>query len=116
MSLTLITCSLLVSCSNFDATGMAKKSYKSVATLIPRRLPVTEVRPKDLEKMASGADRAMAWDRHLDSKRYVFFAPKNYKAPKLPDARTLPTDGGLLPPLHPGRGSTLKGKGDMPRD
>lgn len=116
MSLTLISCSLFVSCGNFDATGLAKKSVDSVANLIPRRVPVVKVRPEDLKKMPSGADRALAWDRHLDAKRYVFFRPKSYKAPKLPDARTLPADGGILPPLHPGRGSNLEGQGDIPSD
>jgi hypothetical protein len=117
VSLTLITSSLLVSCGNFDATGLAKKSMNSVANLIPRRrVPVTEVREKDLRKMATGADRAMAWDRHLDSKRYVFFRPKHYKAPKLPAARSLPEDGGILPPLHPGRGSSVDGRGSLPQE
>ena len=115
MSLTLISCSFLVSCGNFDAAGIAKKSVDKVANLIPRRVPVTEVRTKDLQKMPSGADRALAWDRHLDSKRYAsnsrWFAPKHYKAPKLPVDRTIPTDGGILPPLHPGRGSSLDGQG-----
>lgn len=121
MSLTLISCSLLVSCGNFNASGvsqLAKKSVESVANLVPRRVPVATVRPKDLKKMPSGADRAMAWDRHLDSKRYAsvsrWFLPKNYKAPKLPDERTMPTDGGILPPLHPGQGSALKGQGELP--
>lgn len=117
MSLTLISCSLFLSCGNFNASGVskiAKKSVKSVANLIPSRLPVAEVRPKDLRKMPTGADRALAWDRHLDSRRYVFFAPKHYKAPKLPDDRTLPTEGGILPPLHPGQGTSLEGRGELP--
>ena len=120
MSLTLISCSLFVSCGNFDAAGIAKKSVRSVANLVPRRVPVAEVRPKDLKEMPSGADRALAWDRHLDSKRYAsnfrWFAPKNYKAPRLPDSRSMPTDGGILPPLHPGRGSNLEGRGAIPSD
>ncbi len=91
---------------------------KSIAKLIPSRVPVTEVREKDLEKMPSGADRALAWDKHLDSKRYAslsrWFLPKNYKAPTLPTAQTLPTDGGILPPLRPGQGSALEGQGSLP--
>lgn len=121
MSLTLISCSLFVSCGNFNTAAvskMAKKSAKSVANLIPRRVPVAQVRPKDLKKMPLGADRALAWDRHLDSKRYAsnfrWFAPKNYKAPKLPDIRSMPMDGGILPPLHPGQSSALEGHGTLP--
>jgi hypothetical protein len=129
MSLTLISCSLFVSCGNFNTAAaskmatvskMAKKSVASVANLVPRRVPVAEVRPKDLKQMPSGADRALAWNRHLDSKRYAsnfrWFAPKHYKAPKLPNSRSMPTDGGILPPLHPGRGSSLEGQGTLPSD
>ena len=140
MSLTLISCSLFVSCGNFNTatvskmknfntaaaskmatvSKMAKKSVASVANLVPRRVPVAEVRPKDLKQMPSGADRALAWNRHLDSKRYAsnfrWFAPKHYKAPKLPNSRSMPTDGGILPPLHPGRGSSLEGQGTLPSD
>ena len=123
MSLTLISCSLFVSCGNFNAAAVskvAKKSVASVANLVPRRVPVAQVRPKDLKLMPTGADRALAWDRHLDSKRYAsnsrWFAPKHYKAPKLPSARSMPTDGGILPPLHPGRGSNLEGRGAILSD
>ena len=129
MSLTLISCSLFISCGNFKSSAvskavavsrMAKKSVASVVNLVPRRVPVAEVRPKDLKQMPSGADRALAWNRHLDSKRYAsnfrWFAPKNYKAPKLPESRSMPTDGGILPPLHPGRGSSLEGQGTAPLD
>jgi len=89
-----------------------------MAKLIPaRRVPVTEVREKDLTKMPSGADRALAWDKHLDSKRFAsisrWFIPKNYKPPTLPTTQTLPTDGGILPPLRPGQGSALEGQGSL---
>lgn len=121
LSLTLISCSLLVSCGNFSATNLAKKSMhsvKSVANLVPRRIPVAEVRTKELQKMPSGADRALAWNRHLDAKRYAttsykWFNPKNYKPASLPDERSMPMDGGILPPLKPGQGSTLEGRGDI---
>ena len=76
ISLALIPCSFFVSCGNFNASAfkpsnIAKKSAKSIAKLMPSRVPVTEVREKDLKKMPSGADRALAWDTHLDSKRYA---------------------------------------------
>jgi len=86
---------------------------------MPSRVPIAEVRAGDLQKMPTGADRALAWERHLNSKRYAsnsrgWFAPKGYKAPTLPDERTLPANGGLLPPLHPGQGSSLNGGGSLP--
>lgn len=72
---------------------------------MPSRIPIAQVREADLQKMPTGADRALAWDRHLNRKRYVF-VPSNYKPPTLPDSRSLPMDGGILPPLRPQQGST----------
>ncbi|BDS06405.1 hypothetical protein NT6N_14450 [Oceaniferula spumae] len=119
MSLTLTSCVILASCSNFSAADLAKKSVKSVSGLIPSRMPIAEVRPGDLKKMPTGADRALAWERHLNKKQYVYntsnwVAPKNYKAPTLPEESGLPADGGLLPPLHPGQGSALDNGGSLP--
>ena len=116
MGLSLVACSLLVSCGNYSAASLAKKSVNSVANLIPRRIPVAEVRPQDLRKMPTGADRALAWDKHLDSRRFVFFRPKNYKPPTLPDTQAMPADGGILPPRRSGQGSSLDGSGKLPAE
>ncbi|MBT8036147.1 MAG: hypothetical protein KJO21_01265 [Verrucomicrobiae bacterium] len=116
VSIALLTCSLLVSCGNHPTAKLVKKSARSMANLIPHRIPVTDVRVKDLHAMPTGADLALAWDRHLDSRRYVFFIPKHYKAPKLPASRSLPADGGILPPLHADRGSSLEGRGSLPTE
>ena len=122
MSLTLTFCIGLASCSNFSASDLAKKSVKSVsnsvAGIMPSRIPIATVRKGDLEKMPTGADRALAWERHLNRKRYAFSgwsAPKNYKPPRLPDELSLPVDGGLLPPLHPGQGTTMDASGKLPQ-
>lgn len=123
VSLTLTACLIMTSCSNFSATDLAKKSVKSVksisSNIIPSRVPIATVRAQDLQEMPTGADRALAWERHLNSQRFAsnsrsWFSPKNYKAPTLPDERSLPTDGGLLPPLNPGQGSSLDGGGSLP--
>lgn len=120
VSLTLASCLIFTSCSNFSATDLAKKSVKSVTGLMPSRMPIATARAGDLKKMPTGADRALAWDRHLNSKRYAYSGPawvlpKNYKAPTLPDERGMPADGGLLPPLHPGQGTTLEAGGQLPQ-
>ena len=118
MSLTLLSSgSLLVSCGT-SASNLAGKSLKSLksiksatAGLLPSRVPIAEVRTKDLKKMASGADRAIAWDRKLN--RWVYTAV-DYKPATLPNEQTLPVDGGLLPSLHPGQNTTLNGQGPLP--
>jgi hypothetical protein len=98
-SLTLTTCLLLVSCGSFDAVSIAKKPFTSVAKLIPKRIPIAEVRTEDLKKMPTGAEKALAFQQKRERRRFAFFRGL-YKEPKLPDARTLPIDGGVLPPLR----------------
>jgi len=120
VSFALTSCLILASCG---ASTLAKKSVKSVsksvAGIMPSRMPIATVRSKDLKTMPTGADRALAWERHLNRQRYAYssrwVAPKNYKAPTLPDERGLPIDGGLLPPLHPGQGTTMDGTGQLPQ-
>lgn len=120
VSLTLASCMVFASCSNFSATSFAKKSVKSVSKLMPSRIPIATPRAGDLKKMPTGADRALAWERHLNRKRYAYYGPswtppKGYKAPTLPDESGMPADGGLLPPLHPGQGTTLEVGGQLPQ-
>lgn len=78
---------------------------------MPSRVAIAEVRSKDLQKMASGADLALAWDRKLN--RWVYTAV-DYKPATLPDTQSQPVDTGLLPPLRQGENTTLKGQGQGP--
>ena len=129
MCLIVTSCIAFTSCGNFSASSLAKKSVasakksvtsvkKSVTGILPSRVPIATVRSEDLQKLPSGADRALAWERHLNRQRYAYagrwFPPKNYKAPTLPNEAGLPADGGLLPPLHPGQGTTLEADGQLP--
>jgi len=119
-----LACIGLTSCGNYSAGNLAKKSVKtvskSVAGIMPSRMPIATVREGDLEKMPTGADRALAWERHLNSKRYASYSgwkiPKNYKQPTLPDELNHPIDGGLLPPLNPGEATTLDAQGLLPQN
>jgi hypothetical protein len=104
-------CALLVSCGN--PSNLASKSLDKVTGLWPSRVPIAKVRPQDLKKMPSGADRALAWNRHLN--QWVF-VPMNYNPATLPDAQTLPIDGGLLPPLQSGETTILNGQGLLPEE
>ncbi len=118
LGLTLLAGSLLTSCANSNLSQIAKKSADSVSNFIPSRVPIAQVRPGDLKKIPSGADRALAWDRHLDSQRYAatpsWWKPANYQTPSLPSTRSMPTGGGILPPLHPGQSTSLETRGSMP--
>lgn len=103
-SVALASCLMVVSCGGFDAVGIVKKPFKSVAKiklprLMPQRIPIAEVRAKDLREMPTGAEKALAFEEKRNRRRFVFI-PGFYKEPKLPDARSLPSDAGILPPLR----------------
>ena len=98
-SLTLTACLFLVSCGNSNVAKIATKPFKSVANLIPKRIPIAEVRTEDLKEMPTGAEKALAFERKRNRKRFAFI-PGFYKAPTLPDAQSLPADGGILPPIR----------------
>ena len=108
----LLACCLLGSCGSSNIATTISKPYHAIADLIPRRVPIAEVRPGELQKMPTGADRARAWDRKLDARRYAY-ARKTYKAPKLPDSRSLPAGEGILPPIQPGPDTRLERRGDL---
>jgi len=113
VSLLLSGCTLLVSCGNSTTSNLASQSLDKVTSLWPSSVPIAEVRAQDLKKMPSGADRALAWNRHLN--QWVF-VPMDYNPATLPDAQTQPIDGGLLPPLQSGGNSILEGQGALPRE
>ena len=73
--------------------------------LMPKRIPIAEVRKKDLKTMQTGAEKALAFEQRRNRRRFAFI-PGFYKAPTLPDVRSLPADGGILPPLKQPKNST----------
>ena len=97
-SLTLTASLFLVSCSNFDGANLAAKPFKSVANLVPKRMPIAEVRTEDLKEITLGSEKALAYEKKQNRKRFAFFRGL-YKAPTLPDEQSLPADSGILPPL-----------------
>ena len=107
---------VIISCGT-SASNFAGKSIQSIklvtSNLLPSRIPIAEVRTKDLQKISSGTDLALAWDRKLN--RWVY-TNVDYKPATLPDQQSLPIDGGLLPALHPGRNTTLDGRGSLPNE
>ncbi|NWK56413.1 hypothetical protein HW115_12385 [Verrucomicrobiaceae bacterium N1E253] len=108
-----LACALISACGNSSSSNLASKSIDKVTGLWPRRVDVVDVRHKELKKMPSGKDLALAWDRSLNQWVYV---PVDYKPPTLPDDPTMPIDAGLLPPLQPGLESTLDGQGQLPAE
>lgn len=76
-------------------------SEKAVETVRPTGIHVVEVREKDLKKMESGHDRALAYEN--TRKRSFWFFEGPVDLPQLPES-DLQVDGGddvnvLLPPI-----------------
>ena len=98
--LALPSCARMSALSQAATSKMSEFSRNSLAALDRLRpgprVPVVQVRHKDLKDMPLGHDRALAYQ---DKQRngWWFFGPVNFKEPVLPDASAEST-GSLLPP------------------
>lgn len=73
----------------------------SLAGLLPGpRVKVVEVREKDLKKLPSGHERALAFENGRKGGFWFFNGPVDFKEPTLPDPGS-EMDGSLLPPRVP---------------
>lgn len=79
---------------------MSEFSRNSVAMLDrirpAPRVPVVQVRHKDLKDLPLGHERAVAWQEKQRNGWWFFGGPVNFKEPVLPDAAT-EGNGSLLP-------------------
>lgn len=89
-------------------TGVSKVGdgfgYIADATTAPFKpgVPVVEAREEDWEKMPTGQERALAYQREQQRKRgfWIFRGPVDFKEPELPDGSEAVMDSGLLPPKN----------------
>ena len=73
----------------------------SLAGLLPGpRVKVVEVREKDLKKLATGHERALAFENNRKGGFWFFNGPVDFKEPTLPDPGS-EMDGSVLPPRIP---------------
>ena len=98
--------SILASCAQMnhvkEATvgGISKigeASKNSFAKLMPARIPVVEVREKDLREVRSGQEQAVAYEKTRRQRFWFFGGPADFEEPDLPESAGL-MDGELLPP------------------
>ena len=96
--LALISCS----CSSLNQTLTAKsgEAWRGMQRLLPggNRVPVIEVREKDLKELPSGSDLAKLQERRRYGSFWMFGGPADFREPELPPPGTMIEDG-LLPPL-----------------
>ena len=83
------------------AATTSKISNFSLAGLLPgSRVKVVEVREKDLKKLPTGHERALAFENERKRGFWFFGGPVDFKEPTLPEPGS-ELDGSLLPPRIP---------------
>lgn len=85
----------------FSRDSVAKVSEsvsEGVSNLLPSRVPVVEVREKDLKEMPLGDERALAYRKQRERSFWFFSGPVDFEEPDLPDEGELDLSTGLLPP------------------
>jgi hypothetical protein len=101
-ALSLVSCAQVNHLKTATVGGISKvseASRDSIAKLMPGpRIPVVEVREKDLKPLPTGEEQALAFEKSRRNRFWnMFSGPVDFKEPVLPsDVGVL--DGGLLPP------------------
>lgn len=100
-ALSLVSCAQVNQIKTATVGGFSKVSEvskSSIAKLMPARLPVVEVREKDLKALPTGQEQAVAFEKSRRNRFWnMFSGPVDFEEPVLPaDVGAL--DGDLLPP------------------
>jgi hypothetical protein len=78
--------------------GLAKATDATMAKLMPARIPVVEVREKDLKAVKTGQEQAVAFEKSRRNRFWdIFSGPVNFQEPALPEGAGS-MDDELLPP------------------
>jgi len=94
------TASKIGEASRESITKIGKASHDSLAAILPSRIPVVEVREKDLKDMPLGSERALAYEQKKRGFFSFFTGPVDFEEPDLPDVES-EMNGSLLPPPPP---------------
>lgn len=81
-------------------TKVAQLSTMAVDKINPPSVKVVEVREKDLKKLPTGQERALAYQNTRKRNFWFFGGPVDFKEPSLPEPGG-EMDGSLLPPKTP---------------
>lgn len=100
-ALSCISCAQVKHLKTATVGGFSKVSEvskASVAKLLPARIPVVEVREKDLKPLPTGEQQALAFEKSRRNRFWnLFSGPVDFEEPTLPDNAGA-MDGELLPP------------------
>ncbi len=89
----------LASCAQMNQLKNA--TVAGVSNLMPQRIPVVEVRQKDLKEIKTGREQAVAFQKDQHRRGFwgnLFKGPVDFKEPELP-VESASTDGEVLPPM-----------------
>jgi hypothetical protein len=75
-------------------------STMAIDRIRPPQVQVVEVREKDLKKIPTGHERALAYENTRKRSFWFFNGPVDFKEPSLPESGG-EMDGSLLPPRTP---------------
>ena len=100
-ALSFVSCAQVNQIKTATVGGFSKVSEvskSSIAKLMPARIPVVEVREKDLKALPTGQEQAVAFEKSRRNRFWnMFSGPVDFEEPVLPaDVGAL--DGDLLPP------------------
>lgn len=100
-ALSFVSCAQVNQIKTATVGGFSKVSEvskSSIAKLMPARIPVVEVREKDLKPLPTGEEQAVAFEKSRRNRFWnIFSGPVDFEEPVLPaDVGAL--DGDLLPP------------------
>ncbi len=100
-ALSFVSCAQVNQIKTATVGGFSKVSEvskSSIAKLMPARIPVVEVREKDLKPLPTGQEQAVAFEKSKRNRFWdMFSGPVDFEEPVLPaDVGAL--DGDLLPP------------------
>ena len=100
-ALSFVSCAQVNQIKTATVGGFSKVSEvskSSIAKLMPARIPVVEVREKDLKPLPTGQEQAVAFEKSRRNRFWnMFSGPVDFEEPVLPaDVGAL--DGDLLPP------------------
>lgn len=103
-TLGIVSCATVTKVGNGSLALMQKTTAKvsnltemAVDKMNPPGVKVVEVREKDLKKLPSGQERALAFENTRKNRFWFFGGPVDFKEPTLP-APGGEMDGSLLPP------------------
>lgn len=100
-ALAFASCAQVNQLKTATAGGLAKATdatRDSFAKLMPSRIPVVEVREKDLKDRPTGHEQAIAFEKTRRNRFWSMFSgPVDFQEPALPDDSGS-IDSGLLPP------------------